>query len=218
MRRISALSLALLISAATHADEEPAGEFSEKSARNSSRDVKIPQGLVQNLEAEYRAFLAKNEVSLKENIKRKMLNMSVELTQNRPIALHEDTRIVTPLGGGVIDLSEYVTPLKGAFALKINAKKEDGTEPSGLRVFFVSHGKARLIDGDEFGAGCDKYMEITRYFHRKHGGKGFELYTAGQRYLSVVGGTFVAVVFEKEALQVGSLTFTDSRYPEHLCE
>ena len=72
------------------------------------------------------------------------------------------------------------------------------------------------IDGDEFGAGCNKYMDITSFYHRK--ARGFDLYTAGQRYVSVMAGTFVAVVFEKEALYVGSLTFTDSRYPDVMCE
>ncbi|MGZ3723730.1 MAG: hypothetical protein ACXVA9_12395, partial [Bdellovibrionales bacterium] len=122
------------------------------------------------------------------------------------------------LGGGVVDLSEFVTPLRGGFSLKVVAKKEDGSEPSGLRVFFVSKAKVHRLDGDDYGAGCDKFMEITSYYHRKNGGRGFDLYTAGQRYLSVVGGTFVAVVFEKEALHVGSLTFLDSRYPELMCE
>jgi len=196
--------------------EEAASELNEHPARNSSRDVKVPRHLVQTLESEYRTFLTKNGVSEKEAIKRKLLNMSADLTQKHPVALHENSRVVTPLGGGVVDLSDYVTPLKGEFNLKINAKKEDGSEPSGLRVFYVSNGRARTVDGDGFGAGCNKYMEITSFFHRK--AKGFELYTAGQRYLSVMAGTFVAVVFEREALYVGSLTFTDSRYPDEMCE
>jgi hypothetical protein len=198
------------------ASEESVSDLAEHAARNSSRDVKVPRQLVHTLESEYRAFLDKNGVSEKEGLKRKLLNMSVDLTQKHPVALHENSRILTPLGGGVVDLCDYVTPLKGGFNLKINAKKEDGSDISGLRMFYVSNGKTRKVDGNEFGAGCDKYMEITSFFHRK--GKGFDLYTAGQRYLSVMAGTFVAVVFEREALYVGSLTFTDSRYPDVMCE
>jgi hypothetical protein len=212
-----ALAIVLTLAVQNHAAAaESSEELVERPARTSSRDIKIPRALVHQLETEYHAFLTKNEVSGKDNIKRKLLNMSVELTQKHPLALHENARVVTPLGGGVVDLAEFVTPIRGAFSMKINAKKEDGTDTSGLRVFFVSKGKTRILDGDEFGAGCDKYMEITSFYNRKS--HGFDLYTAGQRYLSVVGGTFVAVVFEKEALQVGSLTFMDSRYPELLCE
>lgn len=203
--------------AAPGAESSTSTAMVEQSARNSSRDVKIPKGLVSQLESEYRGFLTKNGVSVKTNLTRKLMNVTAELTQKHPGALHENTRVVTPTGGGVVDLAEFVTPLKGSFQLRILAKKDDGSEPTGLRMFYVSKAKARKIDGDEYGAGCDKYMEITSYYHRKLA-KGFDLYTAAQRYVSVLGGTFVAVVFEKEALQVASLTFTDSRYPDLTCE
>jgi hypothetical protein len=61
-------------------------------------------------------------------------------------------------------------------------------------------------------------MEITSYFNKTASRLGFSLYSADQRYLSVVGGTFVAVQFEKEALSVATLTLTDSRYPHLLCD
>jgi len=37
--------------------------------------------------------------------------------------------------------------------------------------------------------------------------EGFELYTADQRYLSVVRGTFVFVSYAPDALQLASITF-----------
>ncbi len=194
----------------------------DRPARTSSRDIKIPRALVRHIEEDYRAFLVKNEVSPKVTIQRQLLNLSVELTQKSAVALHDNTRIVTPLGGGVIDLSEFITPLRGAFWLKIVARKEKDAdaEPQGLRVFYVSKGKTRILDGEEYGAGCNRYMEITSFYNKKSagGGKGFELYTANQRYLSVIGGTIVAIAFEKETLSVGTLTFTDSRYPDLLCD
>ena len=128
----------------------------ERPARNSSRDVKVPKALVHQIETEYRAFLSKNEVSTKTSISRKFLNLSVELSQKHPVALHEDTRIVTPLGGGVVDFAEYVTPLKGSFSMKILAKKEDLSEASGLRVFFVSKSKARRLDGEQRASGGER--------------------------------------------------------------
>jgi hypothetical protein len=223
MRVTSALLLALSLGvgvAGGVASAEDDAKFVEHPARTSGRDVKIPRGLVKQIEEDYRAFQKKNEAAPKATINRKMLNMSVELWQKNPVALHENTRIVTPLGGGVIDLSEFVTPLRGAFFAKIVAKKEDGSEPAGLRIFFVSKGKRRILEGEEYGSGCGKYMEVTSFYNKKNSGskRGFELYTADQRYLSVLGGTFVAIAFDKEALSVGTITFTDSRYPDLLCE
>lgn len=211
----AAVALIAFFSSSIAAESE---KMSERPSQAGSRDVKIPRSLVQQLDKDYRAFLTKNEVSAKENIKRMLMNVSAELTQKRDAALHENLRVNTPLGGGIIDLSEIVTPVRGSFSLKIMTKKEDGNQPSNLRVYFVSRGKQRRVDGEDYGAGCGRYMDVTSYFNKKMSKSGFELYTANQRYLSVVGGTFVAVGFEKEAMQVGTLTFTDSRYPELLCE
>lgn len=190
----------------------------ERPARQSSRDVKMPRALVARIEREYREFLTKQEVSLKENIRRRLMNVSVELTQKRQVALHENVRVVTPLGGGVIDLAEFVTPLKGGFRMRILGLNDKSEEIPGTRVFFVSRAKSRVIDGEEFGAGCDQYMEITTFYNKVMLPEGIELFTAEQRYLSVVGGTFVLVAFTKEELHVASVTFNDSRYPGRLCE
>lgn len=211
------LTTALVSNFAWATSSNEATNLAERPARTSSRDIKVPRALVQMIDREYRAFLTENEISVKENIKRKLLSVSVELTQKRTQALHENVRVVAPLGGGVVDLADFVTPLRGAFALKIVAKQEDGTGPVGLRVFFVPKTKSRMLDGESYGSDCDKIFEITNYFH-KRAARGFELYTADQRYLSVAGGTFVVFSFTKEALMVGTLNFTDSRYPDLFCE
>lgn len=214
MRLIKLLLILLFIVPVAYADD-----FEARAAKQSSRDVKVPRALVARIELEYRGFLTAQQVSPKEGIKRKLLNITVELSEKRRAALHENVRINTPLGGGVIDLSEFVTPLRGAFEAKIKVNSETaGEESPAVRVFFVSHAKPRILGGEQYGAGCDKYMEVTSFFNRKMSHGGFELYTADQRYLSVLGGTFVLVAFDKEALLVGSVSFMDSRFPELMCE
>lgn len=195
-------------------------KMSEHSARTSSRDVKIPSALVAKIESEYKAFLltSKEGSPKKEAIKRSLININAELTQKSPGALHENTRVNMPTGGGVVDLSELVTPVRGAFRLKLNATKEDGSPLATSRVFFVSRSKRRILGGEEYGAGCNQFMEITSAFHKKWQTGGLDLYTADQRYLSVLGGTFIFTDFDKEALYVGSVTFTDSRHPDLMCE
>ena len=193
-------------------------ELKEVPARQSSRDVKLPTALVARIERDYRTFLQEQKVGDPEAIKRTLLNVSVELTQEKPVALHESVRIMTPLGGGVIDLEDFVTPLRGEYRARINAALEKGETPENLRVFFVSHAKSRRIAGEDYGAGCNRFMEITSFFKKKMKSSGFELYTADQRDLAVLGGTFVLASFDKEALHVGGVTFTDSRYPGEMCE
>lgn len=200
-----------------HHEEVDPG-LAQKSAKQSSRDVKIPRVLVSRLEKEYREYLVHNQFPLQQSLKRKLLDISVELRQKRMVALQEDVRINTPIGGGIIDLADFVTPLRGVFQMRIRPRDEHTDQIAGQRVFYISTAKDRSIDGDHFGAGCGKLMEVTSFFDKKMSGKGFDLYTAEQRYVAVVGGTFVVAAFSKEALQVGSVSFLDSRYPELMCE
>jgi hypothetical protein len=220
MRPIELL-LALAVFSA-HAEEPKAAPSAEglaqRSAKQSSRDVKVPRRLVTLLEKEYREYLTHNQLPAQESLKRKLLDVSVELRQKRPAALHEEVRINTPIGGGVIDLADFVTPLRGAFQMQIKPSVDHEGAVEGLRVFYVSQAKERSVGGEDFGAGCGKFMEVTSYFTKKMAGAGFELYTAEQRYVSVVGGIFVLAAFAKDALQVGSVSFMDSRFPELTCE
>lgn len=194
-----------------------ANEPESKAAKQSSRDVKVPKGLVAKIEHDYREYLKSEKVAEKA-ITRKLLNITVNLSEERHAALHENARIGTPLGGGVIDLADFVTPIRGAFQMKITAAGEKSDEPMPVKTYFVSRAKTRRIGGETYGSGCDKYMEITNFFNRKMSQGGFQLYTADQRYVSVLGGTFVLVSFDKDALMVGSVTFQDSRFPELICE
>lgn len=225
--RISLTLCASLLSVVAHASEpakeahgahDGAGseEFASRVAKQSSRDVKVPRSLVARIENEYREFLKVQQVPESKGLIRKLLNVTVEMSQKRPAALHENVRINTPLGGGVIDLAEFTTPVRGSFSTRIRGHLDDGHDIPGLRVFFVSKAKSREVGGEQFGAGCDKFMEITSLYTQKQ--SGFELYTADQRYVSVLGGTFVLVAFAKEALQVGSVSFYDSRFPDLMCE
>jgi len=190
----------------------------DRPARQSSRDVKVPSALVEYLEREYRKYLTSYEVPDKEELKRKLINVNVELTQKRVQALHENVLVRTPLGGGVIDMAELVAPLRGSFHVKIIPRTDDQSGLPPVRVFFVSRAKSRNIGREVYGSGCDKFMEISTFFHKRMNKGGFEVYSTDQRYLSVLGGTFVLVAFSKEALHVGSVTFGDSRYPDLTCE
>jgi hypothetical protein len=190
-------------------------ELPIRSAKTSSRDVKVPEALVKKIEEEFHSYLKAQKIGEKGPIRRHMLNLSVQLTQERPIALHEAVQIDTPTGGGVIDLSDFLTPLRGSFRLKLIAKTDKDHVAENLRVVFISGAKHRVVDGQDFGAGCSKYMEVTSYLNKSS--SGLTLYTADQRYLSVIGGTFVLFSFSPEGISVGSVTFGDSRFPEVLC-
>ena len=189
------------------------------SARASARDSKVPSALVEQIEEEFKAFLLKeNRVYRKEAFKRKLINLNAEFVPIKGSALRDEVKVVTPIGGGVVDLEDIITPLRGAFKLNIKPVKEDGQPFTATRVFYVSGAKKRNLAGESYGAGCGKFMDLTSKFNKEWGPEGMVLYSADQRYLSVIGGTFLFCEYSKESLFVGSVTFTDSRYPELLCE
>lgn len=195
-----------------------ASGMTDVPARTSSRDVKLPKALVTRIEREYRDYLKLQNIAEVEHIKRTLLDVVVELTQDRKAALPENLKISTPLGGGVIDLAEHVTAVRGAFKVKISPSIGKGDPISGTRVFFVSDSKVRKLAGESYGSGCGKFMEVTHYFNKSMLDGGFEVYTADQRYVSVLSGTFVITKFEPDSIYAGIVNFMDSRYPEMSCD
>lgn len=216
MRRISLAFLLLVTFAYSLCRAE---EVAQRNARMSSRDVKVPKALVEKIEKAYKGFLGKLEGAREgADLKRSLINVNVKLTQKHHAALFEDALIRMPTGGGVIDLSDSVSPLRGAFNVSFELTDMHGEVLTPSRIFFVSHAKTRIVGGEEYGDGCGRFMEITTAYHKKWGKSGLEVYSADQRYLSVLGGTFLFIGFSKEALSVASVSFTDSRYPGLLCE
>lgn len=185
-------------------------------AAKSSKSTLVPKGLIAEIEATYRQSL-KAQKKPADKINRKLLNVRVELTQDERRVLQGPTRIDTPLGGGEVDLSQVLTPMIGQFDMKIEVLDDLGHSISPDRVYFVSHSFRRKIGDKEFGAGCGVYMNVTDYFRERMKKTGFELYTAAQRYLPVIRGTFVLVGFLPDSLRMASLTFDDSRYPDGRC-
>lgn len=193
-------------------------DLPQVAASGSSRDIKIPLPLVQRIEKQYHDFLIHEGAPKDQSVLRRLLSVSIDLTQDHAAALQQNMEVVTPQGGGIVDLSQFVTPVPGDFRVQFVVRADSGEKLGDVRAYFISHARTRVINGETFGAGCDKYMDITSYFNKTLLGSGLQVFTAGQRYASVLGGTFVVTAFTKEALYVGSLQFKDSRYPEYFCE
>ena len=67
------------------------------------------------------------------------------------------------------------------------------------------------------GMGCDQYADITSYFKKENSKEGFRVNTTDGRHITVLGGTFVFVVAEPEALNIALVQFQDSRLPDLTC-
>lgn len=219
--RTGLLALVFIFSFQALASEE-AESASEKEwirgfARHAAKDNPIPEELVKKIEEDYLTATTDPKLEQKKTVVRHVVNLVAELTQQKARALKGPTRILTPPGGGTIDLADYVLPLKGGFQLKIALEDEHHQTQPISKVYFISLSKQRKIDDEKYGAGCGKYMDVTSYFNKQMKKNGFDLYTADQRYVSVVRGTFILVSYLPEALQLASVTFLDSRYTKWDC-
>lgn len=232
MKRVSLIIIGTFLFSSIGLSEEKAEEkskqeklddgFSKSFAKQSNKELLIPNQLIKKIEEDYRAFLKtakKEEGSEKaeKGVNRKLIIARIELTQEKRAALKNNTRIITPPGGGTIDLEDVVTPLKGSFHLSVKMEDDRHIDQTVHRVYFISQTKKRTIEKEEYGAGCGKFFDITSYYASTVRSPGATLYTADQRYVSVLGGTFVFVSHTAEALQLASLTFMDSRFTKWSC-
>lgn len=119
--------------------------------------------------------------------------------------------------GLLVDLSRYLRKDRGTFYLTFEPNHP--IDPSSAQVFFLSHGLAHKIDGQKLGAGCDQFFEVTKAYFSKMKEKGLEVNVTEGRHVSLVAGTFfIRVSHETGVRKLTQVTFTDSRYPELLCD
>lgn len=143
--------------------------------------------------------------------------VTVVLAQkNSGIIKGETVKISLPKGGGNIDLSQYVTGKKGTFFVGFEFPQFENAIQK--KIVFVSGTKKRKIGGQIFGSGCNQYFDITDKFLKEMKGEGLKVNTTQERYLSVLGGTFLFAAKKEAETHVAQVTFTNSQFPSLFCK
>ena len=223
-----ALLIVILLVACGKKKVEEDIEYSTGRVYETDKNVLIPVHLVKVIRKlftdQYKVTSEVEGLSDKEIVKkivRRYLNISIYISSHLNNMTSKNVKFDLPSGGGYIDLSEVIREgVRGNFSLKFEVQ-EVGEPPvkidDKIKVFFVSNAKKRDIGGRVFGAGCNKFLDLTQAFRKWFTTEGLVVNSTGQRFLSILGGTFFFVYPLGESLYLGSLTFKDSRYPEHLC-
>ncbi|MEZ0391875.1 MAG: hypothetical protein ACAH59_06650 [Pseudobdellovibrionaceae bacterium] len=150
-------------------------------------------------------------VSGKDNIT--FAPLAVRLVEKTSgVLIEPEIEIRLPRGGGEIDLSKFVKDTKGTF--RVFFEIPELSDESKMQVFFISRARKRKLEGEVWGAGCNKYMDIKSFLLGEGKKKGIEVNTTRNRHLSVLGGTF----FFSLDKQVTQVTFTDSQQSQLFCE
>lgn len=179
--------------------------------QQSLRTTLIPKVLSEEMEKKFR-----EENPEKEVIPRAFLRVETVLEKEGGDALEKNIEIISPMGGGTVDLAQMVKEEIGSFALKFKLTKESGEIPENLKVYFISQAKSRHLDGEKWGDGCFRVYDITSRFN-KDLSKGWVFFTKDQRYLSVLGGTLLFVSQDRKGITLAAMTFLDSRFKHLTC-
>ncbi len=134
----------------------------------------------------------------------------VEKTEG--ILVEPEIELKFPRGGGEIDLAQFVKEQSGTFRVFFDLEESDHHDQ--MRAYFISRARKRKLDGEVWGAGCNKYMDIQKYIFGEGMKKGIEVNTNRNRHDTVLGGTF----FFSSGNQITQVTFKDSRQPHLFCD
>ena len=120
-----------------------------------------------------------------------------------------------PIGGGKIDFPDVV---KGQGSFYASFPSDQFKQlPELDHLFYVSHAPKKLIDGEEFGLGCGKWVDLKGKFSSLQKVDFLSLNTTHHRHLFVMAGNYVFVFRKLNQIYVTQLTITDSKNTNQLC-
>lgn len=125
-------------------------------------------------------------------------------------------KVSFPKGGGSIDLSRFITKKRGSFYLGFEFPQFEGAQAQ--KVIFVSNARKRKVGGQIFGAGCNQILDITTRFTEEMKDQGIKLNTTQERYVGVVGGTFIFSAQHGNDVYLAQVTIKNSEFKTLFCE
>ena len=180
-------------------DVKPSGE-GEKKEEGGAKEAAVPK--VETKEKPIPTEFAEIKVYLIE--------------KNRGLLNRENHELSFGAGGGEIDLSDFVQPLKGSFYFAVDFLSDVAAKDK--KVFFLSNGVARTVRGVKLGAGCESYLDVTSAFEKAMNNQGFLVNTTDGRHVSALSGTYFFAGIKEGKLRLASLTIRDSQARHLQCK
>lgn len=140
------------------------------------------------------------------------------LTEKNPHILNNPSYVIEfPRGGGKVDLANYLSGDQGSFyvGFELPPEFQEGTN---FRAIYISQARKRKIDDRVFGAGCNRYFEITPKFLEMMKTEGIKANTTRQRHATILAGHYIFSVMKDNRIYITQVTITDSQNKNLLCE
>lgn len=190
--------------------EKKTVEVSTVQIKDLAREVQIPKQIMVQIEDE---LMAETTSFSPQYILMPLQIQFTSVSENvlaKPILRYE-----LPKGGGDVDLNNVVTG-DGSFYMSF-PKEQFESLPELSHLYFVSNSPTRSIDGENFGMGCGKLVDLKKSFGKLQKEDFLKLNTTELRYLPVITGRYVLVFRQGNQINLTQLTITDSRYTSELC-
>ena len=143
--------------------------------------------------------------------------VNVILTEKNPgVLIQSPIKFEFPQGGGVIDLSDWVTGKPGTFFVDFDI--EGNSTPEFLTVYYLSRAKKRRFDNSIFGAGCRSFFNIKKHFLNEHKRYGMAVNTTRNLHSTILGGHFLFSWQKSDSFMVTQVQFVDSKNPQLFCD
>lgn len=219
LRTVQAVILGMLLASA--ACTETSGYRVEKyfdvNFNELPEDVKIPSAAWDLLEMKSGAHGDGHGGEAPQSAEISFAEITVFLAQKNPgVVEREAVRIHLSKGGGTIDLAQFIGKQNGSFYLGFDFPKFANAKSK--KVIFVSGARRRKVNGQIFGAGCNQILDITDRFFKEMAGEGIKVNTTQERYIGVIGGTFLFSAQTEKGIHVAQVTFKNSLLPNLFCK
>lgn len=201
--------LSLFAFSGCHFAESQDAHYAEIKIEARAEDFKVPKQIFDQIETDLVGSASVQSVYLLAPIQAVLFSESNAVLKDNP------ARITFPNGGGKLDLAQHVSG-QGSFYLSFPKEQFDAL-PTLEKLYFISDSPKKKIDGEEFGLGCGKYVDIKKQFESLQKKDFLKLNTTDLRYLYVVSGYYIFVFKNNNQIYLTHLHVTDSRYPDNFC-
>lgn len=146
------------------------------------------------------------------------LPISVNLKEKNPgILKSNELSIEFPRGGGLVDLSQWVTQENGTFFLKFDLSEFKSFEK--VEAYFYSRARKRKVDDEVLGMGCNKFSRLSPPFLKLITTEGLAVNTTRNRHLTVIGGRWIFVARDlSNKIYISQVTIADSNEKDMFCK
>ena len=169
-----------------------------------AKELQIPRALMAEVEAE----MAKESKNFSPVFI--FIPLQVQFDElSKSVLKTPSLRYSFPKGGGSIDYKDLVLGYGSFFMSFPNGQFEK--LPELVHLYFVSGSPVKKIDGESFGMGCGKWIDMKGSFTKLQTSDFLKLNTTDLRYLYVSSGHYIFVFRQGAQVYLSQLTLFDSR-------